>query len=92
MARAIITFRLMPTSPDVDLQPIKEQAMTLAREGGAMGEIQAKEDPVAFGLKAVLIMGMFKVETSDFDAIAQKMAKLENVEGAEVAKMDLALG
>ena len=82
----------MPTSPDVDLQPIKEQALALAREGGAMGEMQAKEDPVAFGLKAVLIMGMFKVETSDFEAIAVKMAKLENVEGAEVAKMDLALG
>ena len=92
MARAIITFKLMPESPDIDLAPIREQALAIAKEQGAIGQMQAKEDPIAFGLKAVLILGMYTVEGSDFDAIAEKMGNISGVQSAEVAKMDLALG
>ncbi len=92
MARAVITFKLMPDSPEADLESIKKEALVLAKEGGAMGEMQTQEEPIAFGLNAVLILGMYKVETSDFEAIALKMAKIPHVENAEVAKMDLALG
>ncbi len=92
MAKAIITFKLMPESVDVDLGPIKEKALELAREAGSIGEMQSKEDPIAFGLKAVLVLAMYEVEGGDFDGIAAKMKEIENVQSAEVAKMDLALG
>ena len=92
MAKAIITFRLMPESPDVDLQPIKEKALAIAKEYHSIGEMQAKEDPIAFGLKAVLILAMYTVEGSDFDVIAAKMGKIAGVQSAEIGKMDLALG
>ena len=92
MARAIITFKIMPESPSVDLEPIKAKCLEIAKENGAIGEMQAKEEPIAFGLKAVLILGMYQVEGSDFEAIAVKMSEIENVQTAEVAKMDLALG
>lgn len=92
MAKAIITFKLMPESPDVDLEPIKEEALKIAKKAGSIGEMQAKEEPIAFGLKAVLIMAMYTVEGSDFDGIAEKMGKIGKVQSAEVAKMDLALG
>lgn len=92
MARAIITFKLMPESPDVDLAPIKEKALEIAKENGSIGEMQAKEEPVAFGLKAVLVLAMYEVEGKNFDDIAAKMKEIEYVQSAEVAKMDLALG
>ena len=92
MAKAIITFKLMPESPDVDLEPIKVKALQIAKENGAVGEMQSKEDPIAFGLTAVLILAMYEVEGSDFDGIAAKMQRIEQVQSAEVARMDLALG
>jgi elongation factor 1-beta len=92
MAKAVITFKLMPESPEVDLEPIKEKALAIAKENGSVGEMQAKEEPIAFGLKAVLIMAMYDVEGADFDAIAGKMNEIEHVQSSEVAKMDLALG
>lgn len=92
MAKAIITFKLMPESPEIDLGPIREKALEIAREAGSIGEMQSKEDPVAFGLKAVLVLAMYEVEDSDFDGIAAKMKEIEGVQSAEVAKMDLALG
>ena len=92
MAKAIITFKLMPESPEIDLGPIKEKAGAIAKDKGAIGEMQVKEDPIAFGLSAVLVMAMYEVEGADFDAIAQEMGKIEHVQSSEVAKMDLALG
>lgn len=92
MAKAVVTFKIMPESPEVDLEPIKKLALEIAREGGAIGEMQVKEEPFAFGLKIVLVLGMYNVEGADFDKMAEKMSAIENVQSAEVAKMDLALG
>ena len=92
MANAVVTFQLMPESPETDLEPIKEKALAIAKENGAKGEMQAKDEPVAFGLKKVLILGMFDVDKGDFDAIAAKMGEIENVQSSEVANMDLAMG
>ncbi len=92
MAKAVVTFKLMPESPEVDLAPIKEKALEIAKNAGSIGEMQSKEEPVAFGLKAVLILAMYEVEGSDFDATAAKMQEIDQVQNAQVAKMDLALG
>ena len=92
MAKAVITFKLMPESPEVDLAPIKEKALEIAKNAGSIGEMQVKEEPIAFGLKAVLVLAMYEGEGSDFDGIAAKMGELEYVQSSEIAKMDLALG
>ena len=92
MAKGIVTFKLMPEAVEVDLEPIKEKALAIAKEHNSIGEMQAKEEPIAFGLKAVLILAMYDMEGTDFEAIAAKMGELEGVQSAEVAKMDLALG
>ncbi len=92
MARAVITFKLMPESPHANLEAIKRRAQEIAKVEGALGDTQAKEEPIAFGLKAVLIMAMYTIENRDFEAIAAEMQKIKEVQSAEVAKMDLALG
>ena len=92
MAKAIITFKLMPESPDVDLKKIREKALAIAKKNGSIGEMQSKEEPIAFGLKAVLILAMYQVEGTNFEKIAEEMQEIEQVQSAEVAKMDLALG
>ena len=92
MARAVITFKLMPESPHTNLNSIKKKAEAIAKAAGAIGERKIKEECIAFGLKAVIIMAMYTVEGSDFEQISDKMSKIEGVQSAEVAKMDLALG
>jgi len=92
MAKAVITFKLMPESVEIDLKPITKKALAIAKDAGAIGEMQSKEEPVAFGLKAILILAMYNVEGADFEGIAQQMSEIDGVQNAEVAKMDLALG
>lgn len=82
----------MPESPEIDLEKIKEQAFEIAKDAGSKGQMQSQINPVAFGLKELLVLAMYTVDDSNFDAIAEKMAQLEGVQSAEVFKMDLAMG
>lgn len=82
----------MPESPEVDLELIKKEAQEIAKKAGAIGQMQVKEEPIAFGLKAVLVLAMYSVDDADFEAIAAKMETIAGVQSAQVAKMDLALG
>jgi translation elongation factor aEF-1 beta len=93
MANAILTFEIMPVSPDVDLEPVKEKALEIAKKHGAKGNMESSIEPVAFGLKKVIIMGMYDVsDDKDFDEITAEMKEIEGVNSAEIAKMDLAMG
>lgn len=93
MANAIVTFKLMPESPDIDLETVKEQALKIAQEQGAKGALQSKIEPLAFGLKQVLIYGMYEMsDDKDFDEITALMQKIEGISTAEIANMDLAMG
>lgn len=92
MAKAVITFKIMPVGVEIDLTAICEKARVIAQDAGAIGAMRVEEEPIAFGLKAVKVMAMYEVEGADFDATAAKMAEIEHVASAEVAKMDLALG
>ena len=82
----------MPEEPDTPIEPIIEKAKEIAKENGAIGEMQVKEEPIGFGLKAIMLLAMYEVEGNDFEAIAAKIAEIDSVQTAEVAKMDLPLG
>ncbi len=93
MANAIITFEVMPESPDIDIESLQDKLMEIAKNAGAKGEMQKKIEPVAFGLKKLLIYAMYEVsDDKDFDAICDEMVKIEGIGNAKVANMDLAMG
>ena len=83
----------MPESPENDFDKIIESAKAVATETGAKGNVESQIQPLAFGLKEIHILAMYEM-TDDFDSdsVAKKMNEIENVDSAEVLKMDLALG
>ena len=93
MANAIVTFKIMPKSPEVDCDAIVEKAKAIATETGAKGSVAHEIKPLAFGLKEITVIGMYEM-TDDFasDSVADKMAEIEGVNSAEVANVDLAMG
>lgn len=94
MGNAVVTFKLMPQSPETDVEAIKVAAEKIAKEAGAKGNTQTKIEPIAFGLQQVLVLGMYEMnDDTNFDAICDKMkAEIKEVNQVEIANMDLALG
>lgn len=92
MAKAVITFKLMPESPEVDLNKIEQNGLEIAKENGAIGDMVSEQKALAFGIKYILIKAMYEVEGSDFEKISDLMAEIEGVQNANIENMDLALG
>lgn len=93
MANAIVKFKLMPESPEVDFDSILEQAKEIATQTGAKGNVAHEVNPIAFGLKEVIVIGMYEMaEDFSSDKIAEKMSEIKGVSDAEVLAVDLAMG
>jgi translation elongation factor aEF-1 beta len=89
-AYVVLTYRVMPTSPDVDMAHLqKDLHAVLAKE--AKGEPKFEIKPFAFGLKALEVTFMLD-ETKGCDAIEDEMKKVHHVENIEVLRLDRALG
>ena len=83
MATAGIQFKIMPTGVDVDLEKMKADIKTSVEtfESGVFNE--AKEEPIAFGLKA-LIVTIALSEDEESDAVEKAFAEIEGVSSVEL--------
>lgn len=91
MAQVIITLKIMPTSPEVDLKAIEEKTRELVKEFGAeVGKVE--EEPVAFGLKALKIIFVSDESKGSTDALEEKISQLEDVKSVEVVDVRRAIG
>ncbi len=75
-------MKLMPTSPDVDLEKIKETAKALVKEGDGLNR-EYEEEPIAFGLKAVIAFFEWS-EEKELDDIEAAFGKIENVQSVQI--------
>ena len=90
MGTALIKIKIMPTSPETNLEKIKEKAKSIIEENKGTKTV-FNEEPIAFGLKAV-IADFDLDEENPLDAIEEDLRKIENVNSAEVIDMRRAFG
>ena len=83
MATAGIQFKIMPEGVDTDLEKLKTNIKTTIEtfESGVFNE--AKEEPIAFGLKA-LIITMALSEDEESDAVENSLTEIEGVSSVEL--------
>lgn len=75
-------YKLMPTSPEADLDAIQEAAKKIVEEfGGTNKEYEIQ--PIAFGLKAVIVF-FFYPDDKDIEALESKFSAIEDVASCEL--------
>ncbi len=90
MGVALITLKVMPTSPEVSLEEIKEKAKASIEEKKGKNT-RFEEEPIAFGLKA--IKAFFDLdESQELEPIEEELRKIENVSSVQVIDMRRAFG
>ena len=98
MAVVIITLKVMPSSPEEDLNPIKEVTAKLIAEFGGQigtmsdGTVAIKEEPVAFGLKAVVFMFSVTDAMGGTEELEKKIAGIPGVNSVQVTDVRRAVG
>jgi len=92
MANAIITVKIMPESPEVDLAKIEEEAKKIIADFAGEGETKTEQIPVAFGLKSLNIIFVMDEKKGSPDPVAEKITQIEGVNSAEIIDVRRAIG
>ena len=91
MAQVIITIKIMPESPDVDLDAVLEESKKKVIEFGA--EFGKSEiEPIAFGLKALKIILISEESKGSTDSLEESLLDIDGVQSAESVDVRRAIG
>jgi elongation factor 1-beta len=90
MANAVITIKIMPESPEIDLAKLEQECKTVISEfGGDVGKVE--KEPVAFGLVSVSLIFVMD-ETKGTEELEAKLSAVDGVQSASVTDFRRALG
>ena len=91
MGVALIRIKLMPSSPDVNLEEIKEKAKKIV-ENNKGARVSFEEQPIAFGLKAVIVGFEQNEDNGELEPMENALREIEDVNSVEVVDMRRAFG
>ena len=87
---AIIKIKLMPSSPETNLEEIKEKTKKLIESKEGKG-VKFEEEAIAFGLKAVIVFFLWE-EEKELEPLENSLEKIENVNSVQTIDMRRAIG
>ncbi len=85
MSQVIITFKVMPTSTDVDLDKLENEIKS------SVDYKRINREPIAFGLVAVNVTVLVEDAGGQLEAVENKLRKIEGVGNIEVTEITRAL-
>jgi translation elongation factor aEF-1 beta len=90
MARVVVTIRIMPESPEQDLNIIENKAIKeLQNLGLEFGKKEIR--PIAFGLNALIIYAIQEESLGALN-IEETLSKIEGVNSVEIIDVRRAVG
>lgn len=92
MASVIITMKIMPQSPETDLEALKGMTNGLIKEFCGETETRAEEEPIGFGLKALKMTFVMDEAKGSTDDLESKISALEEVQSVEVTDVRRTIG
>jgi len=92
MAQVIITLKIMPSSPEVDLAKITEEIKNKISDFAGPGDMKVEEKPVAFGLKSLNIIFVMDESKGSTDPLEDIISDIEGVQSVEVTDVRRAVG
>ncbi len=81
MSEVIVTFKIMPTGTDVDLDKLENDVKS------SINPQRMKREPIAFGLVAIIATTMVEDEGGQMDAIENKLRSINGVNDVEVTEI-----
>ena len=91
MSIAGVRYKIMPENLDVDLAVLKDKVETVVEtfDHGKLSE--SIEDPIAFGLKA-LVITISLAESEETESVEAKLLEIEGVSSVELTDYRRAVG
>jgi translation elongation factor aEF-1 beta len=92
MALVIVTLKVMPEDPEINLADLRDKAVKIITDFGGKVQGEPEEEPVGFGLKAMILKFSADESKGSPDPVAEKIEQIEGVRSAQVTMVSRALG
>jgi elongation factor 1-beta len=92
MADVIVTLKVMPESPDVDLEALYSKIEPIMKDFSGEEQFRKEEEPVAFGLKALKITFVMDENKGSTEDMEKKIEALDEVNSVDVIDVRRAVG
>ncbi len=92
MAKAIVTLKIMPDSPEVDMAALEKKVLVEIKSFCNEDEHKTEIEPIAFGLKALKITFVMDEKIGSTDRLEAAIAAFEDVNSVEVSDVRRAIG
>jgi elongation factor 1-beta len=93
MPKVIITARVMPVSPDVNLDELQTKVLAVISEyAGSESDKRVSINPVAFGLKAIDIIFILDDKNGIPDEMETKVCAIEGANSFQITDVRRAIG
>ena len=92
MARVVVTLKIMPESPDIDLSSIEQKAKQKIADFSNSDDMRISQEPIAFGLKALKIIFVADESKGSTDALEDQIKTIEGVGSVEAVDVRRAIG
>ena len=90
MGTAAVKMKFMPSSPEVDLEEIKNEIIKILNNEEVKNP-GFEEEPIAFGLKAVIVTFGWP-EEKELEPLEKAFSEIENVNSVQLIDMRRAIG
>jgi elongation factor 1-beta len=90
MGIAGVKIRIMPTSPEVDLEKLKKTSRVIIERMGGKN-LKFEEEPIAFGLRAIIAFFAWPEEL-ELESLERFLNKIEEVSSVQTIDMRRAFG
>ena len=92
MARIVVTMRIMPTSPDVNLSELEHEAKKHIISFAGNTEFKVEQKPVAFGLQSLNITFLMDENKGSTESVEKQIASCAGVNSVEVIDVRRTIG
>ncbi len=86
MSDVIVTFKVMPTGVDVDLDKLENEI------NNSVSAKRMSREPIAFGLVAINVTVLVEDEGGQLESAENKLKEIDGVGGIEVTEITRAFG
>ena len=92
MANVVVTLRIMPNNPNIDLSKLESHAKNEIIKFYNSKEFKTSIEPIAFGLNALNILFVMDESKGSTEELEKKISQIDGVESVEVTDVRRAIG
>lgn len=92
MASVVVTLRIMPQNPSINLSEVEAKAKKEIIDFCSSKEFKTQVEPVAFGLKSLNIIFVMEESKGSTEKLEGKISQIDGVESVEVTDVRRAIG